>query len=267
VSPDASGERWRPPIEDVLDPVFGRMGVPPMIVVIPDGNCRWGCGQWIDSPVSGFFGSYVAKDVVSYVDANYRTIPAAASRGVFGFSSGGMGAWNVVSQNPDVFTAMAVLSADTFLDMTHKVFTYKFFNSIWPEPPNGPVDDDWSEMVYAYSAAYAPNPDNPPFFVDLPVAWPSGELIQEVWDRWLRNDPVENCRERLDNLRKLSGILLDAGSRDNYELQWGHRVLHHRLTEAGIAHDFTENPGNHGGRANERLQIALSWLGKVLRHE
>src|SRR5207249_12035146 len=74
VAPDASGERWRPPIEDVLDPVFGRMGAEPMIVVIPDGNCRWGCGQWIDSPVSGFFGSYVAKDVVSYVDANYRTI-------------------------------------------------------------------------------------------------------------------------------------------------------------------------------------------------
>jgi S-formylglutathione hydrolase FrmB len=147
------------------------MVVPPMIVVIPDGNCRWGCAQWIDSPVSGFFGSYVAKDVVSYVDANFRTLPAAASRGVFGFSSGGMGAWNVVSQNPDVFSAMAVLSADTFLDMTHKVFTYKFFNSIWPEAPNGPVDDDWSAMVYAYSAAYAANPDNPPFFVDLPVAW------------------------------------------------------------------------------------------------
>ena len=55
------GPRWQPPLEDVLDPVFGRMGVPPMIVVIPDGNCRWGCGQWIDSPVSGFFGSYVAR--------------------------------------------------------------------------------------------------------------------------------------------------------------------------------------------------------------
>ena len=51
---------------------------------------------------------------------------------------------------------MPKFSADTFLDMTHKVFTYKFFNSIWPEPPNGPVDDDWSEMVYAYSAAYSP---------------------------------------------------------------------------------------------------------------
>jgi S-formylglutathione hydrolase FrmB len=268
VSPATDGERWRPPIEDVLDPVFGRMGIPPMIVVIPDGNCRWGCGQWVDSPVSGHFGSYVAKDVVAFVDSAYRTIANAGSRGVFGFSSGGMGAWNIVSQNPDVFAAMAVLSADTFLDMTHKVFPYKYFNNIWPEAPNGPVEgDDWAMMTYAYAAAYSPNPDNPPFFVDLPVAWPSGEVIQDVWDRWLSCDPVENYRDRLDSLRRLSGILLDAGVRDNYELQWGHRVLSHRLTEAGIAHKMTENPGNHGGRAEERLQAALEWLGQVLQHQ
>jgi S-formylglutathione hydrolase FrmB len=268
VNPPTDDERARVPVEDILEPVFRRMGVPPMIVVIPDGTARWGCGQWVDSPVSGRFGSYVAKDVVSFVDANYRTIPDARSRGVFGFSSGGMGAWNIVSQNPDVFAAMAVLSADTFLDMTHKIFPYKYFNNIWPEAPNGPVEgDDWSMMTYAYSAAYSPNPQNPPYFVDLPIAWPSGEVIQEVWDRWLSFDPVENYRDRLDNLRKLSGILLDAGVHDNYELQWGHRVLSHRLTEAGITHKFTENAGNHGGRANERQQVALEWLGEILEHE
>src|SRR5437016_8860005 len=97
VTPATDGQRWRPPVEDVLDPVFGRMGVPPMIVVIPDGNSRWGCGQWVDSPVSGQFGSYVTQDVVGVVDSTYRTIANARSRGVFGFSSGGMGAWNIVS--------------------------------------------------------------------------------------------------------------------------------------------------------------------------
>jgi hypothetical protein len=149
-----------------------------------------------------------------------------------------------------------------------KIFFYKFFNNIWTDAPDGPVEeDDWAMMVYAYAAAYSPNPDNPPYFVDLPVAWPSGEVIQEVWDRWLACDPVENYRDRLENLRKLSGILLDAGFRDNYELQWGHRLLSHRLNEAGIKHTFTENPGNHGGRANERLQVALEWLGQVLEHD
>src|SRR3989454_6129928 len=190
VTPATDGQRWRPPVEDVLDPVFGRLGVPPMIVVIPDGNSRYGCGQWVDSPVTGNFEQYVLHEVVPFVDAAHRTISDARSRGVFGFSSGGFGAWNLASRNPEIFSAMAVLSADSFLDMTHKFMLYKFLDSIWPEAPNGPVEGNiWSQLVYDYSATYSPNPDKPPFFVDLPVAFPSGELIQEAWDRWLAFDP------------------------------------------------------------------------------
>ncbi len=265
ITPATDGERWAPPLEDVLDPVFGRMGVAPMIVVIPDGDSRYGCGQWVDSPVTGHFEQYVLHDVVPYVDATHRTTPDARSRGVFGFSSGGFGAWNLASRNPDVFGAMAVLSADSFLDMTHKYMLYEYLDSIWPEAPNGPIEGNfWSEIVYDYAATYSPNPDRPPFYVDLPVAYPSGELIQEVWDRWLSFDPVVNVRDRHDNLRKLSGILLDAGSKDDYNLHWGHRVLSHRLNEAGIAHEARENLGNHGGRARERYQVALQWLAQVL---
>ena len=268
VTPPTDGQRWSPPIEDVLEPVFRRMGVPPMIVAIPDGWSRWGCGQWVDSPVTGNFEQYLLHDVVPAVDAAYRTIPAAGSRGLFGFSSGGFGSWNVGSRNPEVFGALAMLSGDSFLDMTHKFMPYKFFDSIWPEPPNGPIAGNvWSELVYDYSATYSPNPDNPPFYVDLPVAWPSGELRQDVWDRWLAFDPVVNVHDRLGNLRKLAGIMLDAGQKDDYNLHWGHRLLSHYLTTAGIAHEFTENTGNHGGRANERYQVALQWLSQVLRHE
>ena len=236
-----------------------------MIVAIPDGWSRWGCGQWVDSPVTGNFEQYVIHDVVESVDATYRTIPSPRSRGVFGFSSGGFGARNLASRNPDTFGAMAVLSADSFLDMTHKYMPYKYLDSIWPEAPNGPVEGNfWSEIVYDYAACYSPNPDKPPFYVDLPVAFPSGELIQEVWDRWLSFDPVVNVHYRLDNLRKLSGILLDAGSNDDYNLHWGHRLLSHHLHQAGIAHEARENPGNHGGRWPERHQMALQWLSQVL---
>ena len=102
---------------------------------------------------------------------------------------------------------------------------------------------------------------------DLPMAFPSGAIRQDVWDRWLAFDPVVNWRDRVDNLRQLRGILLDAGQKDDYNLHWGHRLLNHHLNEAGIAHEFTENPGNHGGRANERYQVALKWLGQVLEHQ
>ena len=68
--------------------------------------------------------------------------------------------------------------------MTHKFLLCKYLDSIWPEAPSGPVEgNEWSRVVYDYSAAYSPSPNEPPFYVDLPVAFPSGELIQKVWDR------------------------------------------------------------------------------------
>ena len=79
--------------------------------------------------------------------------------------------------------------------------------------------------------------------------------------------PVVNVHERLDNLRRLSGILLDVGANDDYNLQWVHRLLSHHLTQAGITHEHRENPGNHGGRRLESFQNALISLGDVLRRE
>ncbi len=265
VYPPTDGQRWSPPLEDVLDPVFGRLGTAPMIVVIPDGDTRYGCGQWVDSPVTGRFEHFVVDDVVAHVDRTYRTVPEAAGRGVLGFSSGGFGAWNLASRNPETFGALAMLSADSYFDMTLKPFLYDYLASIWPDAPAGPVEGNpTSDLVYAYSATYSPNPDNPPFFVDLPVAFPSGALIDEVWERWLSFDPVVNWSGRLDNLRTLRGILLDAGTNDEHHLEWGHRLLSHYLDDAGITHRCTENTGNHGGRSRERTQMALQWLAGVL---
>ena len=268
VSPEPEGLRARVPIEDVLEPVFRRIGVLPMIIAIPDGNCRWGCGQWVDSPVSGNFEQFVVNDVVTHVDSHYRTLPDKSSRGVLGFSSGGFGAWSIASRNPDVFAAMAMLSGDSFFDVSFTPLLYRYLDSIWPDAPNGPVEgNQLSEMIYDYSACYSPNVERPPYYVDLPAEFPSGQLLQDTWRRWLSFDPIVNCHDRIDNLKSLSGILLDAGVNDDYQLQWGHRILSHHLSEAGVEHLATENPGNHGGRANERQQLALQWMAQVLRHD
>jgi S-formylglutathione hydrolase FrmB len=268
VEPDTERERWVPPFEDVLDPVFGRMGVRPMVVVVPDGSTRYGHGQWVDSPVSGGFDEFVADELVAWVDARYRTLPTAESRGVFGFSSGGIGAWNIGSRHPDTFSALAMLSGDSYFELSHLPFLYHYLDSIWPEAPDGPDEDNFdSRMVYALASCYSPNPEAPPYWVDLPFDFPSGELRREVWDRWLSFDPVVNVHERLDALRRLRGILLDVGRADDFSLHWGHRILSRHLADAGIAHTASENAGSHGGRSRERVQVALEWLSGVLVHE
>jgi hypothetical protein len=53
VTPATDGERWRPPIEDVLDPVFGRVDVAPMIAA---GDRVRHCATAARRPVRGRLG-------------------------------------------------------------------------------------------------------------------------------------------------------------------------------------------------------------------
>lgn len=65
-----------------------------MILVMPDG----GRESWhIDSPFDpqSRYETYVGKEVVSYVDAHYRTNATKAARAITGLSMGGFGALNI----------------------------------------------------------------------------------------------------------------------------------------------------------------------------
>ncbi|MEA2661945.1 MAG: hypothetical protein QOH08_1517 [Chloroflexota bacterium] len=253
-----------PPIQDVLDAAIAG-GQPEMIVVMPDGWGKYGCSMWVDSPVNGNFEQFIIRDLVAYVDANFRTIAKAESRGVFGNGAGGFGAWHLASRNPTVFSAAALLSAESNFNLGLKSLFYRYFGSIFPKEPAGPTRtsmDSW--MVYGYSAAFSPNPKNAPHPVDFPYHFPSGEVIPELWDRWLSFDPVVSWRSRQDNLRKLRGILLDVGTRDEGGLHYGHRILSKNLTSAGIAHEAREYEGTHTSKMYERIPLAYGWLGGVL---
>jgi S-formylglutathione hydrolase FrmB len=255
----------RRPMGGVLDEVFADSDTPEMIVVMPDGWSKLGCSQWVDSPVNGNFERYVAHEIVAHIDATYRTIPSRDSRGVVGFSSGGVGAWNIGSHKPEVFGALAALSADSYFEYTHKAQIYRYFNTILPRRPNGPVNgDQMSWYVYGLAACYSPNLANPPFYGDIPIDDQTGEIRTETWNKWLAFDPVVNWESRKDALRSLKGIYLSAGYRDGLEFHWGHRLLAHHLTKAGITHRSDEDSGIHSDRLYKRVQEAVRWFGTIL---
>jgi len=76
-----------------------------LILVLPDGNGRPGeTSEWGNS----FDGhqnmeTFVATELVHYVDSKYRTIAEPAYRGIGGLSMGGFGAMNIAVHHPDVF--------------------------------------------------------------------------------------------------------------------------------------------------------------------
>lgn len=78
--------------------------IQPMIVVFPQGDKSWWFNHAPPPDGDGMrWGDYVWKDVVAYVDKNYRTIQDPASRAIGGLSAGGQSALMLAMTHPDVF--------------------------------------------------------------------------------------------------------------------------------------------------------------------
>jgi S-formylglutathione hydrolase FrmB len=81
---------------------------------------------------------------------------------------------------------------------------------------------------------------------------------------WRAADPLSWVGSA-DKVR-LPALYFDCGSEDRYRLYEGNQELHRRLEAAGIPHQFTLAPGDHGYEfVRSRLRESLSFLGRRLR--
>ncbi|MEI7661921.1 MAG: alpha/beta hydrolase family protein [Bacteroidota bacterium] len=80
-----------------------------LIMVCPDG----GYSSWyFDSPIDSAFkyDTHISREVVTYIDRYYRTIPDRGHRAVAGLSMGGHGALYLALRHPDIFGAAGSMS-------------------------------------------------------------------------------------------------------------------------------------------------------------
>ena len=257
-----AGPRWRSFL-DSADDLMRRKNCAEIILAMPDGWNRWGCSQWVDSGTNGNYTKYVTEDVVNFVDSNYRTIPERGYRMVAGVSSGGIGAFHIGGGNPDVFGVVGIRSADIYFEVTHIPWLVELVNASYPKGFRGPVpgnDSTW--YCYGLGAAYSPNPRKKPYYCDLPVRFPTGEIIDDVWQKWLRFDPIIAYEGYLDAFRSMH-VYIDCGWRDEYQLHLGHRILHERFKKARLRHVYEEFDGTHVNKSNERTLRTLEWFTSV----
>ena len=91
-------QRWG--LYDVATNLIESRAIPPMIIVAPAGEG----GYWMDHYNNGpRWGTYIARDLVSYIDATYATIPVAGYRAIGGMSMGAHGALQLALNNPGEF--------------------------------------------------------------------------------------------------------------------------------------------------------------------
>jgi enterochelin esterase-like enzyme len=93
---------------DVADQQILDGQLSPMIIVLPQGDTGYWTNHTSDGPQ---WGDYVVRDLVSHIDASYRTLRSPAARGIGGLSMGGWGALHNAFRRPDIFGVVGAHSA------------------------------------------------------------------------------------------------------------------------------------------------------------
>jgi enterochelin esterase-like enzyme len=227
-------------------------GAREMIVVLPDSKTVHNGSMYSSSVTTGDFENFIARDVVSYIDAHYRTIPERRSRGLVGHSMGGYGASRIGMKHADVFGSLYMMSPCCLSPRVAGPANAEVDKAL--EQVKSPADSTklpfFARAQLAAAAAWSPNPKNPPLFLDLPTK--AGEVQPDVLARWAANAPLAFVHQYIAELRRYDAIALDVGDQDG--LKNDTEALHRVLDSYDIANTFEIYPGTHTSKLGERFQ-------------
>ena len=267
---------FRQTFPESADALFKSGDAPPCIVVFVDAWTAYGGSQFVDSPGTGRYHTYLCDEIVPFVDARYRTLNAAAHRGIAGKSSGGFGAMITPMLRPDLFGGFASHAGDGlyegcyvkgFLDAAralrdHYQGSYaKFWADFRARPPMSKPDDGNLVMTYGCAACFSAEADGS---VTLPFEISTGRLIDSVWQRWLDWDPVRMVPRYAAAMKRQRAIWLDAGKRDEWYLDLAAEAFRQELAKIGVTDvHFELFEGTHMG-IDYRYPLALRYLAERL---
>jgi hypothetical protein len=261
---------------ELADQLFGRGEAPPCVIVWVDAWTSYGGSQFLDSPGTGKYHTYLCDEIVPWVDANYRTLAAAEHRGIEGKSSGGYGAMVTPMLRPDLFGGLATHAGDSLFENAYlpefresvRALRNDYdgsFDKFWEEFRSRPAFTKDSDAVllnsWCMAACYSADEDGT---IRLPFDTDTGELIPDVWARWLEWDPVRMVPKNADALRGMRAIYIDAGTRDEWYLDLGSEAFRRALADIGVTDVFFELfDARHGG-IEYRYPLSLKYLAERL---
>jgi enterochelin esterase family protein len=242
---------FTPNLAERMDKLIAAGTIRPMIVVMPDCFTYYGGSQYINSTATGRYEDYITDEIVSFVDENFRTTADRNARAVMGKSSGGYGSLIMGMRHADIFGLVCSTAGDAYFEYCYpmdfaKAFRKingdpkKFMSEFWASEKQN-KDDHAALNTIGMAACYSPNGAD----FDLPFDLVTGEIREEVWERWLEHDPVRLAEDHADDLRSLKLLFIDAGTRDEFNLDIGAKILTRKLETLGVPHILEEFDDGH----------------------
>ncbi len=199
----------------------------PLIVVMPDSERGW----YTDAAqlLNRNFETYIARELVDFVDASFQTIPCRQSRALAGLSMGGYGAIKLALKHPDLFGA-AVSHSGAFGSRSQA------------DIENPGAQWAWLREFVPVFGEHMRGSDNDVFALAEKYASSSTRSTTRSGDLALR---------------------LDCGT-DDFLIE-ENRAFHAHLQQLGIAHEYAEHDGEHNWSYwDAHIQDTLEFVARAM---
>jgi enterochelin esterase-like enzyme len=255
-------------LPDSEDKLIAAGAAKELIVVTPNAFSLHKGSMYSNSVTTGDWETYVARDLVAYMDGHYRTIPNRMSRGLAGHSMGGYGAVRIGMKRPDVFSSLYLMSSCCLnaqlnprpesMAAAEAIKTREAAEETARGRGFGP------SVNLAEGAAWSPNPTNPPLYLDLPVK--DGTVQPDIVAKWAANAPLAMVAQYIPNLKMYHAIAMEVGTNDG--LLATNKELEQTFTRFGVSHTYEEYDGDHTNKVFERIEKnVLPFFSKNLSFE
>ena len=252
----------------LLDAAMAQAVASKMIVIVPEASNAYFGSFYANSVLIGNWEDAIVREVVPWIDSRFRTIGAPESRGIAGHSMGGYGSIMLAMKNPDVFGALYALSpcCIALIDdwgpenvAWSKALRMRSQEELNAEPQT--FEELYPTIFIAMAAAFSPDPTGTGLRVRLPFAERAGHLIPDepTYSAWKGSMPLYQVEQYQDRLRRLRGIYLDFGAREELtHIRSGTRMLSGELAALGIPHTFdVYADGTHSSHLRQRIKSRL----------
>ena len=265
---------WTPGLDKRMERLIREGKAEEVILVFPDCFTRLGGSQYVNSSYLGAYEDYLIGELVPFVDHKLRT-KGDGFRGLIGKSSGGFGALRLGMLYPKIFSAIASHAGDLAFDLCYlpdfpkaarglrlaggfEKFMKNFFAQ---EKKTG--DQIGILNICAMAAAYSPLSDGSGF--EFPFDFDDLTLDERVWSRWLEFDPLTLVQSEpsLEALKGMKMVYFDAGTKDEWNLDFAARRFSKVLNKHSVPHVFELFEDGHMG-ISYRYERSLSLLSRAL---
>jgi S-formylglutathione hydrolase len=228
-----------------------------MIVVMPNAYSLHKGSMYSNSATTGDWETYVAEDLVAYIDSHYRTIASRRSRGLGGHSMGGYGALRIGMKRPDVFSVLYLMSScclnASINPRVEQMTTAAAVTTRAQAEEEANKPGFGVSVTLASAAAWSPNPKNPPLYFDLPVK--DGVPQPDVIAKWAANAPLAMVGQYIPSLKMYKAIGMEVGTKDG--LLRTNKQLEEMFTNFGVKHTYEEYDGDHTNKVYERVETSV----------